>query len=59
MSDVSQWSNLASNNTSAAPDGFPEGQTAGSLNDSSREVMAAVRRYSSIVTGKRQTSEDS
>lgn len=42
MSAVTTWSRTAADNDSAAPNGFPEGQTAGSLNDSSRELMKAV-----------------
>jgi hypothetical protein len=45
VTDVSTWANLASGNNAASPDGFPEGQSAGSLNDSGRETMAAIRRY--------------
>ena len=44
MSNISQWSTTAASNSSAAPDGFPEGQTPSSLNNCSREVMASVRR---------------
>ena len=43
MSNLSTWSTSAGSNNSAAPDGFPEGQTPSSLNDCSRELMAAVR----------------
>lgn len=45
MSDVSTWAITAGGNTSASPDGFPEGMPPSALNDSSREVMAAVARY--------------
>lgn len=45
MSDVSTWAITAGGNTSASPDGFPEGMAPSGLNDSSREVMAAVARY--------------
>lgn len=44
MTDVSTWDPSAAGNILPPPDGFPEGQTAGSLNNSSREVMAGVRR---------------
>lgn len=43
MSDIGTWSTTAANNNSASPDGFPEGMAPSGLNDSSREVMAAVR----------------
>lgn len=45
MSDISSWSNTASGNTSAAPNGFPEGMAPSGVNDAAREVMAAVRRF--------------
>lgn len=44
MSNVSQWSTSAASNNSAPPDGFPEGQAPSTVNDCSREVMAAVAR---------------
>jgi microcystin-dependent protein len=42
MSSVESWSTTAASNNAAPPDGFPEGQTPASLNDSARAVMAAV-----------------
>lgn len=42
MSAVETWSTNAANNNAAPPDGFPENQTPASLNNSAREVMAAV-----------------
>lgn len=44
MSDVRLWSPTAANNNSTSPDGFPEGMAPSGLNDSAREVMAAIRR---------------
>ena len=44
MADISTWSTVAAENNAVSPDGFPEGMVAGGLNDSSREVMAAVAR---------------
>lgn len=44
MSDIKDWSNAAASNSSAPPDGFPENQAPNTLNNSAREVMAAVRR---------------
>lgn len=38
------WSPVDANNNVSPPNGFPEGQTAGSLNNASRMVMGAVRR---------------
>lgn len=43
MAAISTWSSTASNNNSVAPDGFPEGMAPSGVNDSAREVMAAVR----------------
>lgn len=45
MTDVSSWSTTAASNNSASPDGFPEAMAPSGLNDSSREVMAAVARW--------------
>lgn len=46
MSNISTWSPVAADNNKAGPpDFFPEGQTPASLNDSCRELQAAVRRY--------------
>lgn len=56
MSNVSQWDTTAGNNNAAPPDGSPEGMDAGKVNDSIREIMAAVARWfaesnGSLVTG--------
>ena len=45
MSNISAWSTSAASNSSASPDGFPEGMAPSGVNDSAREVMAAVRRW--------------
>lgn len=45
MSLVKDWSATAASNNSTAPDGAPEGQTPGSLNNSIRNNMAAVRDF--------------
>lgn len=45
MSDISSWSNTAAINNSSAPNGWPEGMAPSGVNDSGREVMAAVRRW--------------
>lgn len=45
MANISAWSTTAADNNSATPDGYPEGQSPGSLNDCGRELMAAVRRW--------------
>ena len=45
MSDISTWTpNADGMLTVPPPDGFPEGQAPSTVNDSSREVQAAVRR---------------
>lgn len=45
MSAISTWSTTAASNNSASPDGFPEGMAPSGVNDSAREVMAAVRTW--------------
>lgn len=46
MADIqtSAWSETAASNNSAAPDGWPEGQTVASLNNCARETMGAIKR---------------
>src|SRR5690606_26970585 len=56
MSNVSQWETSAPNNNAAPPDGAPEGMAANTVNDTMREMMAAVARWyqdtnGSLVTG--------
>lgn len=45
MSNISTYSVTAANNNSASPNGFPEGMAAAGVNNSAREVMAAIRRW--------------
>lgn len=45
MVDIRKFSNSAGGNNSASPDGFPEGMAPSGVNDSARELMAAVRRW--------------
>jgi len=45
MSDIKTWSAAAASNNVASPNGFPEGMPPSGVNDSAREVMAAVRRW--------------
>lgn len=45
MSEVNSWSTTAASNNSASPDGFPEGMAPSGVNDSMREVMAALAKY--------------
>lgn len=44
MSDIKDWSPQAAGNNAVAPNGFPEQMPAGDLNNSARELQAAVRR---------------
>lgn len=44
MSNVSQFSTTAASNNSASPNGFPEGMAPSGLNDSARELMAALAK---------------
>lgn len=44
MSDVPTWSTTAASNNSPSPNGFPENMAPSGVNDSSREVMRAVRQ---------------
>jgi hypothetical protein len=45
MSDFEDWKNTAPENTQAAPAGFPEGMLRSDVNNSAREMMAAIRRF--------------
>jgi hypothetical protein len=45
MSDISTWSTTATNNNAAPPDGFPEGMAPSAVNNSCREMMAAIKRW--------------
>lgn len=42
---IESWSTTASNNNSAPPDGWPEGQAPSSVNDCGRQMMAALRTW--------------
>lgn len=56
MSDAVNWDTSAANNNSASPDGFKEGMLPGGVNDSAREVMAAVKRYINDTAGANATT---
>lgn len=45
MSEVTSWSTTAASNDSAVPDGFPDTMNPAGLNNSAREVMAAIKRH--------------
>ena len=46
MSDIetSNWSEAAASNNAAPPNGMPEGMAPSGVNDSGREIMAAIKR---------------
>lgn len=41
--DIRRWSTTPASNNTASPDGFPEGMAPGGVNDSEREIMAALK----------------
>ena len=43
--DISGWSPDAASNNRPPPDGWPEGMQPSGVNDSAREMMAAIRRW--------------
>lgn len=45
MAQIKSWSTAAASNNAVSPDGFPENMSASGVNNSSREVMAAVRTW--------------
>lgn len=45
MAVIRTWSTTASSNNSAAPDGWPEGQAANTVNDCAREMMAQIKTW--------------
>lgn len=49
MAELLTWSTTANSNNSTPPDGFPEGMFASQVNNSAREVMAALARYSDML----------
>ena len=56
MSEIQTWSATAANNNSSAPNGWPEGMAASSVNNSAREMMAALAKWykdtnGTLVTG--------
>lgn len=51
MANISEWSTTAASNNSASPDGFPENMAPAGLNDSAREVMAAISKWYDDMTG--------
>lgn len=45
MTGIELWSTTAANNNSASPNGWPEGMPPSGVNDSARQMMAAVREW--------------
>jgi len=45
MSNVSQWSTTAASNNASPPNGWPENMARASVNDSAREMMAALAKW--------------
>lgn len=46
MSDINKWRPAATANNAPSPNGFPELMARSGVNDSAREMMAAIRRFS-------------
>ena len=44
MSDIKNWADDAALNTETSPNGWPEGMPPSDVNNSAREMMAAIRR---------------
>ena len=51
MSNISAYSQTAASNNATAPNGFPEGMAPSGLNDSAREVMAALAKWYAALDG--------
>ena len=45
MSAIEKWSTTAASNNDAPPDGAPEGMNKSDVNDTIREIMAALRTW--------------
>ena len=52
MADISEWSPVDESNTSAPPNGWPEGQATNTVNNCARAMMGAVRRWYDTVTAQ-------
>ena len=55
MSDVVKWKIDPDINSDSPPDGFPEGMTYSNVNNSAREVMAAIARWNRDISGQLTT----
>ena len=47
---ISSWSSTAASNNSTPPDGWPEGMAAADVNNSAREMMAAVKTWWNFIS---------
>lgn len=56
MSEVYEWDRTAANNDDTPPDGFPEDMDYDKVNDSAREVMAALKRQWEDHNGSRTST---
>jgi hypothetical protein len=51
LSNVSTYSTTAASNNSASPNGWPEGMSPSGVNDSAREMMAALAKWYAALKG--------
>src|SRR5262245_44944677 len=60
MSEISSgnWSEIADNNSTTPPHGWPEGQPSQSVNNCAREMMSAIKKFWNRINGT-QTSTGS
>lgn len=60
MAEINDWNVAAGSNTSAVPDGWPEGMTSSQINNTAREGMAVVKRaWSDSVEGDKDSTGSS
>ena len=52
MGDISTWNPVDNSNTTAPPDGWPEGMAVSGVNNCARAMMGAVRRWYDTVTAQ-------
>lgn len=51
MSEINSWSTTAASNNSSPPDGWPENMSFANVNNSAREMMAALKRWRDDING--------
>lgn len=59
MSEVHTWSTAAASNTSAVPNGWPDTMVPSGINNSAREMMAAIAKWNADLNGSLQTATTS